>query len=492
MIDIKPVYLKELNKYTIDDFKRRINGTDKEKDKEIELLLSHNILKRAGGSNLGEAEPDELDAPAQGNEKFLAIKYVGVIITQHNIICSYPKYISKETENLTNDFIKVLEVIKRLNRRELKLTLAHDTADTNNMPILAIILEIIRQYMANGLYIKNEQIQEFNGDGEINWERTIGETEAMLMKNRPFYPDMYTEQNQWNENDYFHRLHKCIVAECYQYINSYELAKMLNINGDMKYNKKLNDFGSTKVIIQKLKKELANQFVTWKKIAIRLMIAYLNKSTQKHERQSIVYYGTNAINITWEKACAAVLGNQMDVSIMNIKHLDDEAKKQYKDTLGKIIEHPIWVPAEALAESGPAADTLIPDTVAVKLNKDNKLLLVIYDAKYYNIRLTSDSVSGQPGIESITKQYLYHLAYKDFMEKSGINEIENVFLFPTEGPSCDIGYVTLPMMAKLGLKNIGAIKLNANYVWDTFLKGEQKELHELLDYGRNDTSPAPA
>lgn len=492
MMDIKPVYLKELNKYTVEDFKSRINGTDKEKEQEIELLLSHNLLKRAGGSNAGEAEPDELDAPSQGNEKFLALKYVGLIITQNNIICSYPKYITKETENLSDDFIKVLEVIKRLNSRELKLTLSHDTADRNSMPILAIILEIIRQYMTNGLYIKNEQIQELNGDGEINWERTIGETEALLMRKRPFYPDMYTERNQWNENDYFHRLHKCIVTDCYQYISSSELARMLNINGGMKYDKKLNDFGSAKVIIQKLKKELSSQFVTWKKIAIRLMIAYLNQSTEKQERHSIVYYGTNALNITWEKACAAVLGNQMDTSISNIKLLDDKTKKLYKDTLGKIIEHPIWVPAGAHAESGPAADTLIPDTVAVKLNKDNKLILVIYDAKYYNIRLTSDSVSGQPGIESITKQYLYHLAYKDFMTKAGISDIENIFLFPTEGPSCDIGYVTLPMMAKLGLNNIGAIKLNANYVWDTFLKGEQKELHELLDYGHNDTSPAPA
>lgn len=47
------------------------------------------------------------------------------------------------------------------------------------------------------------------------------------------------------------------------------------------------------------------------------------------------------------------------------------------------------------------------------------------------------------------------------------------------------------MLANWGLKDIRAIKLNANYVWDTFLKGEQKELHELLDYGHNDTIPAP-
>ena len=99
MEDIKPIYLKELHKYTVDDFKNRLHGNAKDKEREINLLISHNLLKRVAGSNDEEASSDELNSPVQGNEKFLALKYVGLIITQHNIICAYPKYIMQETDN---------------------------------------------------------------------------------------------------------------------------------------------------------------------------------------------------------------------------------------------------------------------------------------------------------------------------------------------------------------------------------------------------------
>ena len=38
---------------------------------------------------------------------------------------------------------------------------------------------------------------------------------------------------------------------------------------------------------------------------------------------------------------------------------------------------------------------------------------------------------GQPGIESITKQYLYQLAYQPFVEAHQIDTVRNCFLMPT-------------------------------------------------------------
>jgi acetyltransferase-like isoleucine patch superfamily enzyme len=40
--------------------------------------------------------------------------------------------------------------------------------------------------------------------------------------------------------------------------------------------------------------------------------------------------------------------------------------------------------------------------------------MYIYDAKYYKLLIKNNKIINQPGIESITKQYLYHLAYKKF------------------------------------------------------------------------------
>ena len=57
---------------------------------------------------------------------------------------------------------------------------------------------------------------------------------------------------------------------------------------------------------------------------------------------------------------------------------------------------------------------------------------VILDAtKYYNLDLKDDNLVGQPGLESITKQYLYELAYKKFIKDNEFNNVVNAFLFPS-------------------------------------------------------------
>jgi len=62
---------------------------------------------------------------------------------------------------------------------------------------------------------------------------------------------------------------------------------------------------------------------------------------------------------------------------------------------------------------------------------------------------------GYPGIESVTKQYLYQLAYKDFVEKQKIDTIKNCFLLPDEGSEfVNKGHVSMEMLNSLGLEDI--------------------------------------
>lgn len=55
----------------------------------------------------------------------------------------------------------------------------------------------------------------------------------------------------------------------------------------------------------------------------------------------------------------------------------------------------------------------------------------IYDAKYYNINFHKNAseykVIGQPGVADVTKQYLYQLAYDDFIAKQGYKYVQNMF-----------------------------------------------------------------
>ena len=73
---------------------------------------------------------------------------------------------------------------------------------------------------------------------------------------------------------------------------------------------------------------------------------------------------------------------------------------------------------------------------------------------------------GQPGIESITKQYLYQLAYQPFVEAHQFSTVRNCILMPTAGEEIvDKGSVSLAMLHNLGLQDIQVRLLPANSIY---------------------------
>ena len=116
-----------------------------------------------------------------------------------------------------------------------------------------------------------------------------------------------------------------------------------------------------------------------------------------------------------------------------------------------------------------------PDGISIYKDKNDKYRLIIFDAKYRVIEVES-SITGQPGIGEITKQYLYQLAYKEFFKKYGFkkNSIRNCFLMPTEQDKVEKrGIVKMDMLEKLGLKNIQVILLPAHIMYDLYLKNKK-------------------
>ena len=55
---------------------------------------------------------------------------------------------------------------------------------------------------------------------------------------------------------------------------------------------------------------------------------------------------------------------------------------------------------------------------------------IILDAKYYKLHFDENNLSGQPGLESITKQYLYELAFNEFIKNNEFIGVKNAFLLP--------------------------------------------------------------
>ena len=86
------------------------------------------------------------------------------------------------------------------------------------------------------------------------------------------------------------------------------------------------------------------------------------------------------------------------------------------------------------------------------------------------------SVSGQRGVGDVTKQYLYQLAFDEFITAQEYGCVTNTFLCPAEEEEWDYGCVEMKMLYTIGnktLENIKIVKLCAEEMYEIWLRGEK-------------------
>ena len=208
------------------------------------------------------------------------------------------------------------------------------------------------------------------------------------------------------------------------------------------------------------------------------MYAYIAYDGDLRELDCFSIFGTTSFNMVWEDVCSCVLNNQLETKLKDID-LPVRLNEKYNryDRLIDLIEKPFWY-----ATNCCAPDTLIPDIVTID-NKSNWYQFLIFDAKYYVAALDDNKIPrGQPGIESVTKQYLYQLAFMDFINVHSIDSIANCFLLPTEQSEVqDKGDVELQILHNLGLQNILVRFVPAAMFYDYYLSGKKASVVQLLE-----------
>lgn len=105
---------------------------------------------------------------------------------------------------------------------------------------------------------------------------------------------------------------------------------------------------------------------------------------------------------------------------------------------------------------------------------------IILDAKYYKLKFNENTLSGQPGLESITKQYLYELAYKEFINKYQFRGVKNAFLLPKYmGEIENVGIVKLEILSNLCLEDIQIIMIPADKINKHYLNNKKINIEKL-------------
>lgn len=448
-------YLRELRYYSIDFLSVKFN-VNLEKTQEILNYLSRfNIITFNG-------------------EKYV-FNYVGIIIFEDLVINCFPKYI-KDDSNIKNDFKLIMKVIKKFNEYFADEDYKNHQLGESPFNLLSMMIFFIEDYYENGLYTNFKNNLEINGTGEILWNETIYNDQVMIYKNKPYYFELLTKY-KFNDNfDFFKLLHKYIITECCKRLDELDLLDIFDLTYVELTDINLEDFGDMDFIITKIEQELNSEFNSHKQKLLKYMKNYLLKQNSFIESNFFTLYGSSSFFSIWEKICTNVFDNKLNKKLQDLKFPNDI--QDYYDLnleLKKIIPKTKWM----FNGHGPIYKSrLKPDLVT--FNNETKEFFIL-DAKYYDLSLNDDELSGQPELYSITKQYLYELAYKEFIRLAGFRKVNNVFLFPTQNDSCNMGYVELDFMKNysLDLTDIQIVKLSASMMYDLFLNNKRISVESL-------------
>lgn len=476
-MEIVSSYVREQERYTKNDLKDIFSFADNEVEKFIKNLKAFGVLKSVKNSNdqmemseLTDEDIEITDDTAESGDCLYVFTYVGIITCGSRIIKVYPKYLLTEQDHLES-MKQVLKVLERYSRSEEQIiNVFNGDGENRSFNMLAVILYLLNDYYEYGIYTNSEDIIEVNGYGDILWGKTIDESFALLQDNKPYYMELYTGRTVDDDMDYFKRLHECILTDCSEQLHTAQLDSLFDIDQIILSEEKLDDFGDTDYILERLQKELNIQFNTRRQILLKTLYAYVAQNKRLLENNDgISMFGTTAYHAIWENVCAEVFDNKLKTSLGKL-NMSVPLSKEYtpSDMLIEIIEKPVWKGPDT--EEKKASETLIPDLISIpKIGNEDYFL--IFDAKYYNLRLEKgNTLGGNPGVGDVTKQYLYQLAYKKFIKAHNIAVVKNCFLMPTEkNVIIDKGTAKMEMLEALGLENIQIRLMPAAMMYEYYL-----------------------
>lgn len=465
MSEIASPFFREGHHYSYDDIKKAFRlDDDVLTKKQINTLKRFNVLKQVRVEKPDYSELSDLDlatgdVPEDSTSYCYQFTFVGVILLGSTLIKCYPKYLDTNDSKKQFDELKtVLKVIETFNAKEQVINLYNGNEEDKTFNKLVVSLHILRDYLENGLYSTQQEIAQLNGDGEILWEKTINETFAFIKNKIPYYLSYYTVDNTENDFDYIRRLHGAIVTECSKMLKQYGMIDLFNLQEAELSEQSLDDFGDGDYIKYRLESEIKKQFVTRKQNLLKTLYTYISESRSSESNYEFSLYGTNAFNLIWEKACGKIFGNEYE-------SLEEE------------IPQPQWYIGDS--PKPIPTETLIPDIVTkCNLDKYNEVFCIL-DGKYYLIYAEGGKLHGNPGVQDVVKQFVYHKAFLDYIFSRGQCSVFNAFLFPMVADSdCSddvnvFGHVTMMDWGVETLVPLYLIFLKPSFVWDAYLNDKE-------------------
>lgn len=467
---MKSAYFKELERITFDDIKKKLNLDDKNVEELINSAEynSRRIVKKYYNNKTERME--------------YSFDFVGIIMFKNCIVKCIPKYYTDIESNKDNILKKIIKVIKKYRNTQDDIVGFSNVNSDKELNYLSIICYILDDYLQYDLYSNDKSIYEMNGNGEIEWERTINDIQEYIVNGRPVYFDLITSEIVNNEGDYIRKIHKYVVGQCSKMLNEHGILDMLSYPL-IEFSDAEELYDDTDFVINRITKELDTEFNSRKQELLRTLKLYFVHKQNYGEENYEGFVGTMDFNIVWEKICSSVLENKLENRTKNIKWIEDNyiSKDDKGKKLKELIPYPVWK-KDGCTESVKATTVKID---IISIIKENGLrYFIIWDAKYYNIKFTEDEIDDNPGVQDIIKQYVYNFVYKKFIKEQKFDKSYNILLFPSEDDTVSIeGKAEFEILQKkLEVDDILVMKMPVEIIFDLYLNNRIIDFKDIINY----------
>lgn len=473
-------YIQEQRRYTKQELQKIFDFTSWETEGFFRLLNSYGILKKVRDSSypldlaqLAEADFESIEMGEDSGSGLYIFNYVGVLLVGNRVIQCFPKYLGNVAQPI-QEMKQILKVLQMYGAKKQTTGLSYGGEQSGLFNPLAAMLYILSDYHENGLYENFQELVEENGEGEILWERTIFQGFPIMRDNKPYYVDYYSRCTAQDEQDYFSRLHSCIVTDCSHQLEAAGLLSLFELAGAEPSQERLSEFGEPDSILRRLEGELNIQYNSRKQLVLRTLYAYIAHQSGSSSMEGLSMYGTTSFQLVWQEVCSCVFRNRLHTPLGQLPIvLAPGYDKQVN--LISLIPSPKWFgyTPQGNRFHKQASETLVPDIVCV--TPDSFILL---DAKYYCPQLAPDQpLRGQPGVGDITKQYLYQLAFKQFICDHQIPNVKNCFILPVAGEQVvNLGEVSMEILDAIPLERIQLRQVPASLLYDHYLNHSTLEV----------------
>ncbi|MGL5724837.1 LlaJI family restriction endonuclease [Cetobacterium sp.] len=388
-----------------------------------------------------------------GNKVQYIFNFVGFLNFNDILIIIFPKYIPN-LENKYNDTKDLMKIFERYFENNNKNNESLDEVSANlyedNFSLYSYYKYLLSDFLEVGIYSNHKIYSKLNGDGNIEWEKTINEVDPFIKENKNiFYFDLYTSEISRDNEAYIKRLHEYYLSKASKYLfklNTYGF-NFPNLNFEIS---ELN-LGTKEYKLFRLNKELNITFSD-RKIKVLKILKNLIEKEDIETEEGLILYGTTAFYDVWEKACGYVFKNEYN---------------KFK----KYIDKPIWSLNNNISFF---KDTLIPDII---VNSNNTFYIL--DAKYYLPNV--EKKSSFPGIQDITKQYLYELAFSKIDELKQKNR-KNLLIIPTPLKEFELfGKVELKFLKDIGLQDIQILSAPVKTIFNLYCRNKKLDIDLLIN-----------